>query len=76
MKFRKFQRRTLRGLRWFWHLRRQRGGEIIFQGDPSGYHNEADADRAIEIAKETGPLTEVEVIPRPKRSPRLRSLPR
>jgi len=75
MKFRKFQRRTLRGLRWFWHLRIRRGGEIVFQGDSSGYHNEADADRAIEIAKETGPMTLVEVLPRPMRLPRLKGLP-
>lgn len=75
MKFRKWQRRTARGLRWFWHLRTA-NGKIIFQGDSSGYHNEGDADRAIEIAKATGPATEVErQSAKPLRLPKLRRKP-
>lgn len=77
MSFEKEQKRTMRGLRWFWRFRSEaRGRRIIFHGDTSGYHNQEDADRAITIAMETGPNTRVETIAQPKRLPRLRGLPR
>jgi uncharacterized protein YegP (UPF0339 family) len=58
MKFLVFQRRTVRGKRWFFHLKAQ-NGEIICQGE--SYHNVQDALKAIERVMSTDKDTAVHV---------------
>lgn len=51
MRFQTFRRLTLKGFRYFWHLKAG-NGEIIAHGE--GYHNKADALHAIELVQGSG----------------------
>ena len=48
MRFVIFPRITLRGRRWFWHLKAG-NGEIIAQGHTRGYSREIGAEHAITL---------------------------
>ena len=48
-----WRRATLRGQRYFWHLK-TRNGEIIAQGQTRGYRHKHDVDRAIELVRGSG----------------------
>lgn len=46
--------------RFFWHFK-SGNGEIVFAGEPNGYHNRVGAMKGINIARETDvntPITE------------------
>lgn len=57
MRFELYQRRTLRGLRWFWRLRGDNRRIVAIGGD--GYFNKADAEKGIALVRSTGPETEL-----------------
>lgn len=61
MTFEVFQRRTLRGLRWFWRLRAANGR--IVADSAEGYHNRDDALDGVEKVQATGPQTRVKLFP-------------
>jgi uncharacterized protein YegP (UPF0339 family) len=50
MRFILRRRLTLRGRRWFWHLKAA-NHEIIAQGHTRGYSREIDAEHAIELVQ-------------------------
>lgn len=50
MRFIWSRRRTLRGRRYFWHLKAG-NGEVIAQGHTRGYSRKVDMDRAIELVQ-------------------------
>ena len=50
MRFVWSRRLTWRGRRFFWHLR-AKNGEIICQGQTSGYADKRDMERAIELVQ-------------------------
>jgi uncharacterized protein YegP (UPF0339 family) len=60
MRFELFQRRTVRGKRWFWRLK-ARNGEIVCQSE--AYHSRADAEHSIDLVQNLGPATPLKVIP-------------
>ena len=61
MKFEYFRRLTLRGRRWFFRLRAT-NGQIVAQGDPSGYHNRIDCVKSIQsIMARAGDAEVIEV---------------
>ena len=47
MTFKIWRAWTLRGRRWFWHLR-ARNGRIVASGESSGFHNLGDVKDIIE----------------------------
>lgn len=74
MKFQLFQKRSLgRGWQWRWRLRADNGR--IIAASAEGYFNRADAEAGIALVRGTGPLTEVETVPRFKPAPYFRRLP-
>lgn len=57
MRFVIFRRMTIRGKRWFWHLK-SANHEIIAQGE--GYHNKEDCRAAVSRVQDTNMTTHVE----------------
>lgn len=60
-KFKVYPRWTLRGRRWFWHLKAA-NGEIIAQGETNGYRHRLDCRHAIQLIREQAPYAELEEI--------------
>ena len=58
MKFVLFRAWTIRGRRWFWHLKAA-NHEIIAQGE--GYRNKADALAAIDLIQNVPESTPVQI---------------
>jgi uncharacterized protein YegP (UPF0339 family) len=75
MKFQMYQKRRLTGgLQWRWRLRASNGK--IIADSAEGYFNQADCMAALQLVKNTGAQTLVEVLARPKPGPKTRSMPR
>jgi uncharacterized protein YegP (UPF0339 family) len=53
MKFELSPRRTLRGRRWFWHLKAG-NGEVVAQGHTRGYSRRIDAVTCIDRIRHCG----------------------
>lgn len=77
MKFILFEKRTLRGRRWYWNLRADNGESIASGGQGGhGYKHRASALQGIALVRKTGDRTAIEERPLEKSPPRMKALPR
>lgn len=58
MRYQLRRRLTLRGHRWFWHLRAG-NGEIVAQGHTRGYSRRIDAVATVELVRASGPANSI-----------------